>query len=374
MVVSPVAGKIVIAVVLLIIIRATPLAAAADNDNSLSVVVKDGKTGELLDGAVMYLDGGFKGTTPAQEGAGALQFSDIKQGNHTLRITGTGYRDAIVKFEFPSENNVDVMMMKGSLFSLNNNGPSAGGINVIFIPSATTFSCSEKKKMSDPTYITNQSRFKDDVVRVIDRTYLNLDRITSSSVGLPDNYQKSFNFYYYYNPAEPADAFSGCAGRVPDAYWDEVTFGDITVILYPTYYGNYTNSSCQPVGCYKSQGPGRKMIKVPSDEELLFIHETGHAVFGLADTYCGNTYYYQNSPYPNVWTSPDTCRTDAQADNRDPAACRQIEQKSPGSCSRQFWRYDADPDIMANVNSGRFGTAATQRIGYILAQTTGGLP
>lgn len=373
MILSPGAGKIIIAVVLLIVISGTPLAAAANNDNSLSVVIKDGKTGKPLDGAVMYLDGDFKGTTPAQ-GVGVLQFSDIKQGPHTLRITRTGYRASIVKFEFPSEKNLDVMMMKGSIFSLNKNGPSAGGINVIFIPSATTFSCSEKKKMSDSTYITNQSRFKEDVVRVIDRTYLNLDRISSSSVGLPDNYQNSFNFYYYYNPAEPADAFSGCAGTVPDTYWDEVTFGDITVILYPTYYGRYTNSSCQPIGCYKSQGPGRRLMKVPSDKELLFVHETGHAVFGLVDTYCGNTYYYQNSPYPNVWTSPDSCMADAQADNRDPAACRQIEQNSPGSCSRQFWRYDPDPDIMANTNSGTFGTAATQRIRYILTQTSREFP
>ena len=373
MIVSPVAGKTVIAVVLMIIISATPLAAAAGNNNSFGVVVKDGKTGEPLDGAVLYLDGDFKGTTPAQ-GAGALQLYDIKPGTHTLRSTRTDYRDSIVKFESPSEKNVDVTMMKGSLFSLNKNGPSAGGINVIFIPSATTFSCSDRKKISDTTYITNQSRFKDDVVRVINRTYLNLDRITSPSVRLPDNYQNSFNFYYYYNPAEPADAFSGCAGTVPDAYWDEVTFGDITVILYPTYYGRYTNSSCQPAGCYKSQGPGRRLMKVPSDKELLFVHETGHAVFGLVDTYCGNTYYYQNSPYPNVWTSPDSCTADAQADNRDPAGCRQIEQQSPGSCFRQFWHYDPDPDIMANVNSGTFGAVATQRIRYILTDAIGGKP
>ncbi len=367
-------GKITRLILLLILLGMTCSIATASGDNSLIVQILDGKTGEKLNGATVFLDGDFKGTTTSQDGAGTLQITNIKPGTHTLRITRVDYREGIKKVAFPEEKNVEVFMDKGHLFSLNRDGPSAHGINIIFIPSDTSFNCPENKKIRDSTYTGNESRFREDALRIINRTFLNLDRITSASVPLPLQYQDRFNFYYYYNPRAYADAFSGCAGSVPGSYWDEVTFGDITVILYSTYYGTYSNKACQPEGCYKSFGPGRRLMKAPADKEYLFDHETGHAVFGLVDTYCGTTYYYENSPYPNVWSSTDTCKADAQSDKRNLTSCRQIEQKSADSCSRQFWRWDPDPDIMQTANSGTFGAAATQRIRYILTDAIGGKP
>ena len=78
-------------------------------------------------------------------------------------------------------------------------------------------------------------------------------------------------------------------------------------------------------------------MKVPADQPVLLKHETGHAVYGLVDTYCGDTYYYQNSPYPNVWASEEACIDDARSRGRDPAGCRQIKKSNTGtsvSCSR----------------------------------------
>ncbi|WAC05926.1 MAG: carboxypeptidase-like regulatory domain-containing protein [Methanoregula sp.] len=346
----------------------------AHSDNSLAIVVQDIKTGEPLGGAVIYLDGAFKGTTSPQEAGGTLQLHDIKNGTHTMRITLMGYRDEYIKLLIPDEKKVEVMMNKGFLYSLNRDDHYAKGINIIFIPSSTTFNCTENKKVPVSTYTKNESRFREDVLQIINRTFLNLDRITSPLVPLPAQYQDRFNFYYYYNPKFFADAFSGCAGTVPDAYWNDVTFGDITVILYPAYYGTYSNTACLPAGCYKASGPGRRLMKTPADKELLFTHETGHAVFGLVDTYCGTTYYFENFPHPNVWSSYDKCREDAMADKRNSTNCRQIEQKSPITCSKQFWRWDPDPDIMQNVFSGTFGAASTQRISYILDNAWSGSP
>ncbi|NMB79537.1 MAG: hypothetical protein GYA23_10650, partial [Methanomicrobiales archaeon] len=187
---------------------------------------------------------------------------------------------------------------------------------------------------------------------------------------IPAGYRSVYNFYYYYDQKAPADAFDGCTGSVPEKYYSEVPFNDLTVILYPTYYGVYKGTPCQPTGCYQDYGPGRTLMKAPADRITLFKHETGHAVFGLVDTYCGDTYYYQNDPYPNVWASLEACTSDAQKNNRDPGQCRQIQKKSSSSvtCEKGYWQWDPMPDIMANGYNGLYGNAATQRITWVLSQ------
>jgi hypothetical protein len=353
----------------LVIISIIPTSVRASTDNTLTVVVKDAKTGDYLDGAMVYLDGAFVGTTGGLNNAGTLQLSNVSSGVHTLRITNEEYMEVTKKVLFPHTKTVELMMNKASLFFLNKNGYFPHGINVIFIPSETSYSCSENRKIFDSTYTANETRFKEDVVEIINRSFLNLDQMTSPSVPLIENYQNRFNFYYYYNPAVHADAYSGCAGTVSDLYWKNVTFGDITVILYPTYIGIYTPPQCQPEACTNALGPGRKWMKVPADDMYVFDHEMGHAVFGLVDTYCGNTYYYENDPHPNVWTSSDKCISNAKTNNLDPKNCRQIEGGNSPSCSKPFWRWDPDPDIMELGYYGSFGSAATQRINYILSKT-----
>jgi hypothetical protein len=273
---------------------------------------------------------------------------------------------------YPAETTVEVMMAKGSLVILDPDGPAPGGIDIVFYPSSTSYNCAEHAVVSSPLYMTNETRFRDDVMRVIRSTYLELGTVTSPSA-LPGNFTERFNFYYYYDPSSPADAFSGCAGTVPEKYWDEVPFSDITVILYPSYQGLYADPTCRPTGCFVNSVPGRNLMKAPADQLMLFRHETGHAVFGLVDTYCGDTYYYQNEPHPNVWASQDSCRTDAQSNNRDPGECRQIrkDNSSITPCSRNYWQWDPSPDIMASGYGGRFGDAATQRIRYVLSESGG---
>jgi hypothetical protein len=57
---------------------------------------------------------------------------------------------------------------------------------------------------------------------------------------------------------------------------------------------------------------------------------------------------------------------DAINNSWDPSACRQIRQEDPNVCTKQFWRWDPDPDIMHEGYSGTFGNASTGRITYIL--------
>jgi hypothetical protein len=104
---------------------------------------------------------------------------------------------------------------------------------------------------------------------------------------------------------------------------------------------------------------------------MIFLHESGHVVFGLIDTYCGETYYRENIPSPNVWSTDDACITTARQEQWNITGCRQIT-KPAGSrtrqpCVKNFWKWDPDPDIMGSgAYSGRFGSASTLHIRYML--------
>jgi hypothetical protein len=354
---------------LLLIISLTWTVSALSGPDSLTVVVKDARTKEVLGNALVYLDGVYKGTTSSSYGT--MTLPDVTQGTHTVRVTRPGFKEVTKKFSYPDEQTITIEISQGSLVSLNEDGASAGAINVVFYPSSTSYSCTDNAKVATPLYLTNETRFREDVMKVIRSTYLDLDKVTSPSDSLPSAYASRFNFYYYYDPAAPADAFSGCAGTIPESYWNEVTFADVTVILYPKYYGIYSNASCQPTGCSQNFGPGRNLMKAPADQLTLVQHETGHAVFELVDTYCGNTYYYQNDPNANVWASLESCQSSARVNQRDPGLCRQIQKKaslSSASCIQNYWQWDPMPDIMANGYKGKYGEAATQRISHVISQ------
>jgi hypothetical protein len=363
-------GWIIAAILVFTVMVMVPAASA---QNMVNVVVKNARTGETLGGALVFLDGGYQNETSSPGGTAAV--SDVSPGTHTIRVTLSGYNEKTVTFNYPATTTVEVPIAKQALVPLlNANGPSSNTITVVFYPSSTSYSCINNAKLPAPDYITNETLFREDVLNVINNTYMNLDQFTSPADPLPDDYKNYFNFYYYYDPSSPADAFSGCSGSLPDSYWDNVTFSDVTVILYPTYYGRYANTSCQPTGCTQIFGPGHSQMKAPANQERIVRLETGHALFGLDDTFCGDTYYWQNDPYPNVWSSLASCQADAQSHNRDPVQCRQIESEdSPPSCIRNFWQWDPMPDVMAGSYSGRFGDAATQRINYVLSQARVGI-
>lgn len=357
--------------VLILIASLTYTVSAASGSNPVNIVVRELGTKDYLNDAQVYLDGSYRGATVSGDRGGTLVIYDVSPGTHTVRVTRANYKEITKKFNYPAETTVEIMLSKGKLVYLDFHDPLPNAINVVFYPSSTSYNCENHEKVVTQLYTTNETRFRKDILKTINNTYLNLDQFTSASNPLPRGYRDHFNFYYYYDPSSPADAFSGCAGSIPESYWVDVPFSDVTVILYPTYYGIYADSSCQPTGCYQNLGPGRNLMKAPADQVILFKHETGHAVFDLIDTYCGTTYYNENYPYPNVWASLDACRVNAQSNNRNPEQCLQIEKKNSSftSCIKNYWRWDPMPDIMANGYSGRFGDAATQRINYVLSQS-----
>lgn len=334
--------------------------------NGLFLTTVDMPAGKPLAGVSVYLDGGYAGSTSAQ-GTIEIQIPNSSmavESQHTLRVTKTGFRDYTERIVFPFRSPITIGLQAQLLVPVQEPGSHSEKIDIVFVPSGTSYNCAEQKKITSTAYVTDRSVFVADVNRIVKESLFTLDTMTDKTVPIPADYRDRFNIYYYYDSSQFADAFSGCAGTVPEDVWKTAPFADIVIILYPTYYPPYTGDPCEPNGCV-NPGTGRSWMKIPADKKLLFLHESGHAIFGLIDTYCGNTDYRMNEPFPNVWSSQASCASDASGNARDASACQQIQQKNPSDCTKQFWRWDPDPDIMREGYSGRFGKASTSRITYI---------
>ena len=337
---------------------------------NLTIRTWDAKNGTPLVGAHVYLDGESVGTSSDDKGIKELR--NIARGNHTIRITKTGYEEVTRKITVNKSEYVIIQLNDSKLIPLVVNGPVESKIDIVFIPSTTTYNCNLKKKIPIDTFTGDRQRFVNDVTTKLIPLFSRLDTLTSAQVGLPSDYADRFNFYYYWDPEDKADAFDGCAGKLPEQFRKNAPATDVAIILYPSYLGMYSGSPCEPNACANGLGPGSgSQLKAPADSTMIFLHESGHVVFGLIDTYCGPTYYRENSPSPNVWSTLDACMTSAAQEHWSTSECRQITKpatsRTPEACVKNFWKLDPDPDIMGSgAYTGRFGNASTLHIRYML--------
>ena len=241
-------------------------------------------------------------------------------------------------------NNVVPIRIKGK--------PDKGFIDVVFVP--------------DLSYQGNINGFVNDAIEHIRNGYFKLDQKCVDPI--PNNYKDRFNFYYYTGGFGNESA--SCSGQLPNGFYNSnnADFADVAGILVSGYF----------TGCSNALGPPSHFDA--GDNTILgattvVIHESGHAIFGLVDEYCGNTYYEQNDPVPNVWSSLANCINDANNEGWTSGNCRQIKS---GGCQKNFWRYDPDapnPDYMTACGFGcnanyMFGEACTRRINYCLLYTS----
>jgi hypothetical protein len=336
----------------------------------LTIKARDEKNGTALLGAHVYLDGESVGTTSDTDGIKEIR--DVTKGVHSVRVAKTGYEEATRGIMVNETQQLIIQLKESKLIPLLVHGSAETKIDIVFVPSKTSYNCNLKTKIPIDTYTGDRQRFIKDVNSKISTLFFRLDTLTSAQVGLPADYYSRFNFYYYWDPENFADAFDGCAGKLPDQFRKNAPATDVAIILYPSYLGIYSDTSCEPNACATGLGPGAgSWLKAPADSPMIFLHESGHVVFGLIDTYCGETYYRENIPSPNVWSSQDACITTARQENWNITGCRQITKpagsRSRVSCVKNFWKWDPDPDIMGSgAYSGRFGSASTVHIRYIL--------
>jgi len=76
---------------------------------SLTVVVKDLKTGSAVAGASVYLDGSYKGTTDSN---GRLVISNVSEGSHIVRASKSGYYDKSQTVAVSSNTSVTISLTR----------------------------------------------------------------------------------------------------------------------------------------------------------------------------------------------------------------------------------------------------------------------
>jgi len=338
--------------------------------SNLAVTCKNIDTGAGIPGTRIYLDGGYAGDTAGKEGL--LVLSSLSAGDHTLRALNRGYMENITTVHIPEYKEAVIALHPAKIIPIGNHGPVEERMDIVFVPSKTMYDCTKKEKRTTDYYTKNEENFRNDVNTLIEKRILVMNALTLNQTCLPEDATTRFNFYYYSDPGDFADAFAGCAGTLPEDFWDEAPFTDVAIIVYPTYKGVYLGPPCEPNGCSSSMGPGiHSWFKAPADSGWVFMHEAGHAIFGLIDTYCGETYYTQNDPNPNVWSSQSDCVLAARKNNWDPALCRQISTAARSgispACQKSYWRIDPEPDMMGTyIIKGKLGNASTLHVHYML--------
>ncbi|ABS55482.1 hypothetical protein Mboo_0964 [Methanoregula boonei 6A8] len=325
------------------------------------ILTIDEKTNTPLPAVLLFINGLYAGMT-AENGSFDLLITGPGPNSSTIRAVKDGYQDITIRSDLIRPGEVLLNLTPGDIIPVEINGPRESEINIVFVPSHTSFNATDNTKTELDGYPGGETQFASDVRTFINQTFLAYPAITSPSYPLPRDYRQRFDFYYFWDGTTYADAFDSCAGTIPQDYWDNVTFSDLTIILYPSYQGVYSGPPGQPVGCTNPNGLGRVYLKISADMPSLAMHEIGHGLYGLMDTYCGDTYYAQNDPDPNLWSSKDGCREYAGGNGWDPDACRQVSSGVPGGCTKEFWRWDPDPDIMYYGYAGTFGNASTKRI------------
>jgi len=249
-------------------------------------------------------------------------------------------------------NQVDIIVGEPMpIIPLIGNGPPGMCYDILFIP--------------DETYKGDLDTFKSDIYNIA------TNRI--NSIELLKERQKSFNFYYiddyayvsgYKSQENPPD-FN--APKQMD--FASISFVDAICVVHKNQFRDWAGSY-NGIPIFTSHSSGTTIYPLIPNMPS-FIHELGHALFKLKDEYCCDSYYFQNDPMPNIWSSELNCKDDAIKEGWDlnsivqfcPAGCLGSESCN---CGSGYWKIDKNDCIMGNMSPIHwyFGPACERKISW----------
>jgi parallel beta-helix repeat protein len=258
--------------------------------------------------------------------------------------------------------------------------PNDNMIDIVFVP--------------HESFRNNMSLYVTDAYDHVRNYYLKLDKLTNDSI--PRDYKDRFNFYFYKDgfgydgqcsgelPGEEdyrdwligcsvacgasLGLACGCFAYEPDHFYGDAGWADVAGIL-----------TMNSAGCANTLGPQSHYIAERAGP--VVIHESGHALFGLVDEYCGDTYYTQPGSHPNVWSSLSGCQSYASSHGWSLGNCRQIKDINASgavTCSKGYYRYDPDAPtesymiVWGSSWTYKFWEAAGERINAVFDNYPGG--
>ena len=170
----------------------------------------------------------------------------------------------------------------------------------------------------------------------------------------------SFNFYYTRIQGDSVYPNHNLPANITRV----APFADAYVILHTTTFGDWTLWG-PPVAFGAEGAVGRS-----------FIHEAGHAIFGLADEYDDAptcvTARFEPSPNPNVWDDEADCRANVTSEGwGDPDDCWMFT-----TCTSDWWKFTTTRFIMDDGTqfANGWGQPASRRIQAVLDDNPGTAP
>ncbi|HMQ94494.1 MAG TPA: hypothetical protein PKA33_14845 [Amaricoccus sp.] len=178
----------------------------------------------------------------------------------------------------------------------------------------------------DSRSYTSQATFLQDLEGTLLNSYM-ADELMSAN-----GYR--VNFWYIRDTGEAFRNDSDqCILRAPSNFATDASFADSGAIVHATNFRD-----CASGGIFSSEPTSSR----------TFMHETGHALFGLADAYCCDGGYWQPAPWPNLYTSSTNCLDDAARQGWPSGRCQSFNRSSD---NRAFWVADRQ-DLMSTCAQG----------------------
>ncbi len=197
--------------------------------------------------------------------------------------------------------------------SLIKNGEPKDKIDIVFIP--------------DKSYNNDTNLFLQHLNQIIQNSF-NSTPVPNGSTIIKDNINK-FNFYYIEKEGEIN--WNTYEIKPPENFYEECSFYDGAAMVHLDDHRDFS------LGI---------MFTSENYNFGTILHEFGHSIFGLADEYCCDSYYFEPEPYKNIWISNSSCRNDMTSEGWDPNACYEFCPAGVGNCESGWWRSDPLPDIM----------------------------
>ena len=158
------------------------------------------------------------------------------------------------------------------------------------------------------------------------------------------NQMDKFNFYVYSKTGT-----SGGCGTVNASTAVDIPWRNVDAVLHAANFQDCTSGSH-----FSAEGSNTK----------AFLHESGHAVWGLADEYDGcYTSYFEPPAEPNIFDTETACRAEQTAKNRDPNACWQFT-----SCQGGWWgihALDGKTVMQTGMVGDLWGVEGRERVIYV---------
>jgi hypothetical protein len=226
-------------------------------------------------------------------------------------------------------------------------GPRSSRVDIVFVPNRrtcpTTGACSNYTTAADPAFLTA-------VRSVILNAYYSWDIFLRNQDGI--------NFWIARDMGNYEEL---CNHTLPANWGNDYAFADAGAIVHDNVLRD----------CARH---GDRIFSSEPTSLAVFLHETGHSPFGLADEYCCDGGYFQSDPLPNLYRNIDECRRDiGHLQEINPAltaaACREVMRVTPTETRRTGW-FVSDPtgnELMEDSGNHTPGAADERRIEWIFS-------